>query len=74
MEWLSWHSEEGPTVGEAARHLHSRWLTEALASRREYPRIPVRRVEHGGFSGLLGRANGRNLAGQWWERALDRID
>jgi hypothetical protein len=64
----------GLSVGEMMRNAHSAWLTEALASKREYPRIPIRRVDEGGFSKLLARDNGEALAARWWDAALERVD
>lgn len=64
----------GLSVGEMMRNAHSAWLTEALASKREYPRIPVRRVDEGGFSKLLSMKNGEELAARWWDIALERVD
>ncbi|HYF15758.1 MAG TPA: hypothetical protein VD971_11880 [Phycisphaerales bacterium] len=62
------------TPGAAARHAHSQWLTEAFASDRDYPRIPVRRVADGGFSALMSRENGPAHAERWWSLALERMD
>ena len=63
------------TASERARRLHSAWLTRALAGETgECPRIPTRRVEQGGFSGILRTAFGRRWAVEWWRRAWDRID
>lgn len=56
------------------RNAHSAWLTEAVASNRPYPRIPIRRVDDGGFSRLMARANGEEVAARWWEVALERVD
>ena len=40
-----------PTTRLARRFIaqHARWLTRAIRSGREYPRIPCRRVADGGF-------------------------
>ncbi len=64
----------GLSVGEMMRNAHSAWLTEALASGREYPRIPLRRSDEGGFGKLLARGNGQELAKKWWDVALERVD
>lgn len=62
-------------VGARYRREHSEWLTRALSrGGGTLPRIPVRRVERGGFSRLLARANGLALAARWWASALARID
>ncbi|MBU6412383.1 MAG: hypothetical protein KGS45_02830 [Planctomycetes bacterium] len=62
------------TAGERARLLHSRWLTEALRSGRDLPRIPLRRVEEGGWEELLAKPKGRDVAERWWRRALRWVD
>jgi hypothetical protein len=56
------------------REAHERWLNRAIRTPERYPRIPTRRVETGGFSGLLHRPGGARLAELWWERALERVD
>ena len=60
--------------GQKARLVHSQWLTHALRSGKPYPRIPVRPVITGGFSRLLSRPRGSDLARRWWEIALERVD
>ncbi len=60
--------------GEQFRRVHEEWLTRALASRREYPRIPVRRVDEGGFDALRARAHGPARARRWWSLVLERLD
>jgi len=74
MQWRFWNSDERLTSAEVARALHSQWLTKALASRREYPRIPIRRAAEGGFSKMLDRPGGPDRARQWWDTALDRLE
>lgn len=62
-------------VGARYRREHSAWLTRALGrAGPACPRIPVRRVERGGFGKLLARANGLVLSARWWAAALARID
>lgn len=56
------------------RLVHERWLNRAVKSPGRYPRIPTRRVDSGGFSGLLSRPNGEVLAERWWDLALQRVD
>jgi hypothetical protein len=73
MQWRFWEHEE-MDEGEKARLVHSQWLTEALASGKPYPRIPVRPVVTGGFSRLMSRARGTELAQRWWEIALTRVE
>jgi len=60
--------------GALARALHSRWLTKAVTSNREYPRIPIRQVSQGGFSDLASTPEGRILCDGWWYLALDQVD
>lgn len=60
--------------GAAARAAHSMWLTRAVASRKNYPRIPVRPVSEGGFDRLTSTPAGRILCDGWWYLALDRVD
>ncbi|MEX2218360.1 MAG: hypothetical protein WD749_06325 [Phycisphaerales bacterium] len=59
-----------PTRADLFRRAHERWLTAALASPRPIPRIPVRRVDRGGFDRLRARPGGRELAERWWSLAL----
>lgn len=73
MQWRFWEHEE-MDEGQKARIAHSRWLTEALASGKAYPRIPVRPVITGGFSRLMNSRNGPRLAQRWWEIALGRVE
>lgn len=51
----------------------SRFLSWALASQEDVPRIPCRRVDQGGFSQILRKPGARAAAAHWWYRALDRI-
>ncbi len=64
----------GLSPGEVMRNEHSAWLTQALATRRDLPRIPVRPVEDGGFGKLMSLPNGADLAAKWWRVALDRFE
>jgi hypothetical protein len=74
MVWGLFTRGRACSTGEAMRRLHSRWLTRAFSSGREYPRIPIRTVAAGGFTRLMGRPGGPALAERWWSRALDRVD
>lgn len=74
MDWRFWKNNSGMDEGAKARRAHSLWLTQAVESQRDYPRIPVRPVVTGGFSRLLDRANGSHLADRWWTTALTRVD
>jgi hypothetical protein len=49
----------------------SAWLTWALQTGVELPRIPRNRVDHGGFSGVR-RLPAAVIAG-WWQRTLSAI-
>ena len=73
MDWRFWEHEPSDE-GEKACQLHSQWLTRALSGDCPYPRIPVRPVVTGGFSRLISRPHGQDLAGRWWEVALARVD
>ena len=57
-----------------ARRQHSRWLTRAIRAGAKVPRIPIRRVDEGGFDPLMASAEGREWARVWWEEALDSPD
>jgi hypothetical protein len=59
---------------EEFRRVHERWLSRALASSRPIPRIPLRRVDRGGFDALRARPGGRALAERWWSLALAIAD
>ena len=74
MIWTFWRAGDRVEAGELARREHSRWLTRALRSGRAYPRIPVRRVDDGGYGFLARRTDGPARAQRWWSRALDRVD
>jgi hypothetical protein len=73
MNWRFWKSHNMDD-GARARLEHSLWLTRALESGREYPRIPVRPVATGGFAALMARPHGPELADRWWKAALARVD
>jgi hypothetical protein len=74
MNWRIWKNLGHMDDGAKARLTHSLWLTKALDSNREYPRIPTRPVITGGFARLLSRPNGHALAQRWWETALEKVD
>ncbi len=60
---------------EVARRAHERWLNAAISTPgAESLRIPVRRVEHGGYATLRSTRVGRESASQWWTEAIDRAD
>lgn len=59
--------------GEIARRHTSVWLTWAMSQRDgALPRIPVRRVDRGGWKFLRNNPLGRLVAWHWWERAFER--
>lgn len=60
-------------AGELARRQHSQWLTHILASGLNLPRIPVRRVDDGGFAHQMQRKLGPQHAEKWWSLALERV-
>jgi hypothetical protein len=59
--------------GALARAQHSLWLTRALESGKDFPRIPLRPVRSGGFSSLMARPHGPQHAARWWEKALAKV-
>lgn len=60
------------TLAERARREHSHWLTCAMADPGRYwRRIPIRRVDRGGFSALTGDPAGRAWTERWWRKAID---
>lgn len=73
MQWSFFKKSEFLTRAEIIRRAHERWLTRALKSGRSYPRIPVRRVDEGGFSSLMEHPAGRLMARAWWEAALEHV-
>ena len=60
-------------AGARARREHAAWLTWALASNEAVPRIPVRRVDLGGFSQQVKREPGPAHAERWWALALGAV-
>ena len=74
MQWRFREHDDQFDEGQKACLLHSRWLSQALASGKPYPRIPLRPVITGGFSRLMSRPRGPELARRWWEAALSRVD
>jgi len=74
MRWVFRHDHQKlRTAAEVARELHSQWLTRALEQGLDRPRIPVRRVDEGGFDPLISRPGGKERAEAWWKAALDRV-
>jgi hypothetical protein len=62
-------------AGEKMRRFHERWLTKAVSRPGDVtPRIPVRRVDEGGYQTLLASPGGRERAEQWWYDAFALMD
>lgn len=60
---------------EKARRMHERWLNAAIGrADLSALRIPVRRVDRGGFSVVTASAPARDAAERWWIDAIDRAD
>jgi hypothetical protein len=74
MFWRLFSREKALERGEAARRLHSSWLSRAIRREKSYPRIPIRRVDQGGFDALMGTSYGRACAEAWWMMALEQVD
>ena len=51
----------------------SAFLSWALTTDPDLPRIPRRRVDQGGFRQMLKRPMGGKIVNYWWAKALDRI-
>ena len=49
------------------------FLSWALQSDQEMPRIPRRRVDKGGFGDMLKRPASAAIVAYWWAKALDRV-
>ena len=73
MLWRWNTGEDLTSKAEAFRRTHERWLSRAIRSAMPVVRIPIRRVDAGGFDDLLSRPRGREAAGRWWRRALARL-
>lgn len=57
------------------RRAHAAWLSRALHTKRSASfRIPIRRVEAGGFDDLIATHAGRAWADQWWTNAMQESD
>lgn len=63
-----------PTPGQKARLQHQRWLNRAVRGDTTALRIPVRRVDEGGFGYLETIPGGRQWAERWWTDAISRAD
>lgn len=56
------------TIRETSAFLS--WVFARPERQRSLPRIPVRRVDEGGYDALLARPGARAAVGRWWERTL----
>jgi len=74
MFWIGSRRRRLLDAGSRFRAEHSAFLTKALGSRRRYPRIPAKRVDRGGYSGLLRLESGEKRAAVWWGLALSKMD
>ncbi len=74
MFWPFLHRADPPTRAALFRVVHERWLTRMQVDRRPAPRIPLRRVDRGGFDALRDRPAGRARAERWWTLALERVE
>jgi len=73
MLWRFLEPDDLSSKAAAFRRTHERWLTRALRSGMPLPRIPLRRVDEGGFEELLARPRGREVAARWWRMAFARL-
>lgn len=77
MRWNWSRIRDVEDIAARWRAEHSAWLTAALErEKREkyaWPRIPLRRVDEGGFSGLTATPRGRVVCERWWRRALKAV-
>jgi hypothetical protein len=72
---MFWRSHPNPDPRARAFCLiHERFLSRALRSASLLPRIPLRRVDRGGFDSLRSRPAGRAACDRWWASAFDRLD
>jgi hypothetical protein len=74
MLWRFFSGDDLTSKAHAFRRTHERWLSRALRSQTPMPRIPLRRVDEGGFDDLLARPRGREVASRWWRMAFARIE
>jgi len=49
------------------------FLSWALRTDQDLPRIPRRRADKGGFSQMLKRPGSTSIISYWWAKALDRV-
>jgi hypothetical protein len=73
MFWNRLRERRGGSIAKLYCRTHELWLNRALASNTPAPRIPIKRVDDGGYSGLSASLAGRAHAQRWWDRALGRV-
>ena len=74
MIWQGFQRRRIRDAGARFRAQHSRFLTLALRNRQVYPRIPTKRVDLGGFAGLMKLSDGEKRAAMWWAGALEQVE
>ena len=74
MIWSGRLSKKELDAGARFRAVHSSFLTGALRFGLRCPRIPAKRVDEGGFSGLLKLPENEKRAAIWWLAAMNRMD
>ncbi len=74
MLWNGFKRKKIIDAGERYRAQHSAFLTFALRTTRRIPRIPRKRADEGGYSGLLKLESGQKRASQWWSVAIMKLD
>ncbi len=74
MIWSGKLSKKELDAGTRFRAVHSSFLTRALRYGLRHPRIPAKRVDEGGYSGLLKMPEREKRAILWWSAAMNRMD
>jgi hypothetical protein len=49
------------------------WLTWAVRSNHDIPKIPTRRVDRGGFTTMLQNEGAKSAVRHWWSNAIKRF-
>jgi len=74
MIWSGKLSKKELDAGARFRAVHSSFLTRALKFGLRTPRIPAKRVDEGGYSGLLKMNEAEKRSTLWWAAAMSRMD
>lgn len=74
MIWNGKLSKKELDAGARFRAVHSSFLTRALRLGFRTPRIPAKRVDEGGYSGLLKIPEHEKRSIAWWSAAMSRMD